>query len=210
MKILNLRRHKQGDVFADISTSVPPEDLKEVVDCIVMLWTKLTSVMGPFPGNIEKASSLYIADVMQILVPLFSNYLRLEYEHFIKDEQFGGQIDMVVHADTLSKLPVVYIVEAKKNDINQGRAQLYPQLKICHELAKKEENWDHPIFGVISTVKEWIFVRFDGEKWLESNPFYISSENDRHSIEKLIEGMYKIMLHQSMLVKDLVDKFDKK
>jgi hypothetical protein len=42
-----------------------------------------------------------------------------------------------------SEMPVVYIVEAKKSDVDQGRAQLYPQMK---------EAWDHPVFNELLTL----------------------------------------------------------
>jgi hypothetical protein len=45
-----------------------------------------------------------------------------------------GELDIVIHAKIPSMIPVLYIVEAKRNDIIHGRAQLYPQLKMCYEL----------------------------------------------------------------------------
>jgi hypothetical protein len=75
----------------------------------------------------------------------------------------------VIAANIPMKIPIVYIVEARKMDMNQGRAQLYPQLKVCYELAKEEEDWNYPVFGVISTGNMWIFVKYDGKIWIESH-----------------------------------------
>ncbi len=205
MKLLNISDHLEGDVFTGISNPVHfADEIDEIVNTVMKLWKQFASI-SDF-GDKEKKCTLYIGNIIQTMLPIFSNNLHFDAEYFVKNEQFGGELDMVIHAYTPTKIPVVCIVEAKKNDINQGRAQLYPQLKICHDLAKKVENWNHPVYGVISTVKEWIFVRFDGEDWLESPSFMVSSARDRDGIQKVIESFYKIIHHQNMLVEDLVLK----
>jgi hypothetical protein len=200
-KMLKIKKYEQGNVFDDIlsRSDIQQDNLGKLMDNVLPLWEQLAIFMRPFPGNKESKTMLYIFELMQISMPLCSNNLQFD---FVKDQE----LDIVIHADTISKIPVVFIVKAKKNDLDQGRAQLYPQLKDCYELNKKEEDWDHPIFGVISTVKEWIFVRFDGKRWIESPSFIILSQSERNGIQKVIESIYKIIHHQNMLVKHLVDK----
>ena len=144
MQILRIPGFTQGDVFSGLSMSVNPEDLQKIVDSVMVRWNELAVMMG-FPGNKEKKCLIYVANILQTILPIFPD-LHFDVEYMAKDEQFGGEMDMVIHAYTPSKIPVVYIVEAKKYDIDQGRAQLYPQMKLCHELARKEEKWDYPIF----------------------------------------------------------------
>lgn len=119
-------------------------------------------------------------------------------------------MDIAIYAYTPSKIPVVYIVEAKKSDIDRGRAQLYPQLKACYEQAKNEENWDSPIYGAISTVDRWVFVRYDGKEWVEAEPFAITTSHDRIGVQKVVEALFKILEYQNGQVEQLVSMKSKK
>ena len=74
------------------------------------------------------------------------------------DDEFGGELDIAVYATTPSEMPVLYIVEAKKYDFDQGRAQLYPQLKICFESGVKDESWTNAIYGVITTAHQGSYM----------------------------------------------------
>jgi hypothetical protein len=180
-------------------------DLDVCVDRVLLFWEIRAQKTG-FPGVSEIDREAFVTEML-ISMP-FSRNLRVQSRYTIFDEEFGGPLDVVVYADTPSKLPVVYVVEAKKFDIDQGRAQLYPQSKVCHELAIKEENWNHPIFGVITTADLWIFVRYDGKKWIESKPCFIDSAFDRNGVQKVVESLYPILMHQDTLVQDLVAKYD--
>ncbi len=179
--------------------------MDECVDCVLFLWG-IRAKKTDFPGENEIAREDFVKDVLNSIP--FSGNLRVLPRYTICDEDFGGLLDVVVYTNTPSNMPVVYVVGAKKSDIDQGRAQLYPQLKVCHELAIQEENWNHPIFGVISTAELWTFVRYDGKKWIESKPFLIDSAFDRNGIQKVVESLYRILLHQDSLVQDLVAKYD--
>jgi hypothetical protein len=64
----------------------------------------------------------------------------------------------------------------------------------------EKESWENPIFGVISTASYWIFVKYDGNEWIESLPMAISSVNDIIGIENVLEALYKILQHQNDLV----------
>jgi hypothetical protein len=111
-------------------------DLDVCVDDVMSSWAKRAR-KTKFPGENEITREDFVMDVL-ISMP-FSQNLRVEPRYTVHDEEFGGPLDVVVYAYTPSRLPVVCVVEAKKCDMNQGRSQLYPQLKVCHELALKEE-----------------------------------------------------------------------
>jgi hypothetical protein len=133
--------------------------------------------------------------------------IRLQY--LVKAEEYGGPMDIAIHAKTPSKMPVVYIVEAKKSDADQGRAQLYPQLKFCYEQGKAKEEWDHPIYGVISTADKWIFVRYDGKRWVEAEPLAITTVHDRNGVQKVVEAFFKIIRYQNEVTKVVIAKYTK-
>ena len=105
MKILKIKKYEQGDIFADVSSSeISPDDLEKLMENILPLWEQLAIFMRPFPGNKESKTMLYIFNLMQIIMPLCSNNLQFDLENFVKDEElsFGGEMDIIIHADTIS------------------------------------------------------------------------------------------------------------
>jgi len=198
-KMMRLVRPVTGDIFPQIEVL----DLDACVEKVLFLWATRARLTG-FPGDTESLREYFIIDVL-LSIPCTNLGLALQYP--VGDEQFGGTMDIVLHADTPSTMPVVYVVEAKKEDMNQGRAQLYPQLKVCHELARKEENWNHSIFGAISTAVLWIFVRYDGKKWVESKPCFVQDASDRDGVRTVVGSLYRILIHQDKLVEDMVASF---
>jgi hypothetical protein len=166
----------KGDVFSQI-TLKKFDQIENSVDKILKNWKDITATFGSgFPGENEKERQYFLMHLM-ISIPFESLKMHM-LDPLDPDELYEEQgltAEMYIYADP-SEMPVMFIVEARKHDIDQGRAQLYPQSKICYEYAKENENWDHPIYGVITTLNLWIFVRYDGENWLESPFFCISSE----------------------------------
>jgi hypothetical protein len=77
-----------------------------------MLWKELASIMDSFPGDKEKKCFMYISNMLQLILSRFSNNLLFDVEYFVQDMQFGGELDMVIHAKTPTRIPVVYIVDA--------------------------------------------------------------------------------------------------
>jgi hypothetical protein len=200
-KLLSIVRVVHGDIIPNVAIG----DLSNIIGDVLSAWNK-RSLLLEFPGHNESESEDYVMDVLLSVVP-HGERLAIRKRYPVKSEEYGGPVDIAVYALTPSKMPVVYVVEAKKRDVDQGRAQLYPQLKLCYELAKREEEWENPIYGAISTVKEWVFVRYDGKKWLESQPLAITTAHDQTGVERVVEVLYKIIHHQNSLVENVVKKY---
>jgi hypothetical protein len=202
MELLGICQIVQGNVFP--RTDIP--DLTSVVTRVLKTWEERSFLMN-FPGNNENECQFYAMDlVISTMLPTCRNLaIRLQYPG--KDEEYGGPMDISIYAKTPSKMPVMHIVEAKKNDFNQGRAQLYPQLKVCYQLANAKEEWGHPIYGAISTVREWIFVKYDGVEWIEAECLQIATYRDRIGIQKVAEALFKTLDLQNQQVEHVVFKY---
>ena len=107
-------------------------------------------------------------------------------------------------------MPVLYIVEARKDDLFQGRAQLYLQMKVCYELAVKEKDWKHPIYGVTTTAERWIFVRYDGKDWVEARPIAIVDVEDRDGIEAVVAAVFNILQYQAAAIQEVIERYTEK
>jgi hypothetical protein len=194
----------QGHIIPD-APDIIPDNLQNIMQEILWKWNQRASLFE-FPGKNEDEREDYVKDILLSVVPKGGN-LAITTQYPVKNKEYGDPFDIVIYALTPSEMPVIYIVEAKMNDIEQGRAQLYPQLKVCYELAKKKENWDNPIYGAISTVMNWVFVRYNGKKWVELEPLAVNTPHDQAGIQKVVKVLYKIILHQQNLIQDVVKKY---
>ena len=66
------------------------------------------------------------------------------------------------------ELPIANIIEVKKDDFEQGRAQLYMQLYSAFKKnIKFDQEANFPLYGAITNCLQWIFVQYDGETLLK-------------------------------------------
>ncbi len=103
-----------------------------------------------------------------------------------------------------------------------GRAQNYVQLKSCYELAMNDwgqviedlhrrfndqpeqlEKYKFYVYGIVTTAKLWVFTRFDGVNWLETNELLISNESDAAGVTAVLTNVYKILVRQDAFLKEL-------
>lgn len=195
---------------------------QDCVDNVLTQWEKFRSKIKSFPGNNESECTHYIA-VMLDSLPNVDN-VRLALEYRVTDTVITGYLDYAFVTSKGLFSSVISVIEAKHVGIVKGRAQNYVQLLACYDLARKSyckcmadhkipsvlekqllEEFPLCIYGVISTVTEWVFVRFDGKEWLETNVIFIKPnfEDDREHVEKVLTIMYSILVYQSACVKAL-------
>ena len=184
--------------------SIP--DISEHYDRVLDIWRRREQ-NGGFPGANEVDSERYVDDMLHCVNHDFHDILQIRSQYGkVNDDQTGGYLDIAVYAKTPSKLPVLYIVEAKEYDMNQGRAQLYPQLRLCYR-ANLKRKWKHPIYGVVTRANEWIFVRYDGRKWRESRSMFVVDVQDEKGIKAVTDATYGIIEMQATFVRPFVEKY---
>jgi hypothetical protein len=153
----------------------------------------------------------------------------LRWNTVLKDTVITGLLDYAYVASTGLFTPIVSIIEATDGKIVHGRAQNYVQLLSCYDLAQKSylklmaakhrgvsekqllKDFSLCTYGVVSSVSEWLFVRFDGKEWLETSviPVTPNFEADRENIKKILTILYSILMHQSECAHKLGNDIDK-
>jgi len=104
-------------------------------------------------------------------------------------------------------LPIAEIIEVKKNDFDQGRAQLYMQLHSAFEKnVKFDAKADFPLYGAVTNSLQWIFVKYTGKKFAESLPRMIANSSDKKGI-KAVFGCLTVMFEtQTKACRPFVEK----
>lgn len=165
--------NRQKQLFSNIQPIAPSDWLHTTLEKAKKL-----------PVRSEKARSEAI--VFPILTELTErNQHRIIFysgEHLEADKKnkLNGECDFIISKNIGSyelNIPIFALVEAKKNDFDEGVPQCAAQMlgaKIYNQKMK------HPIpivFGCVTTAEQWLFMQ------LENNVLYI--DNQKFNLEKL-------------------------
>ena len=99
------------------------------------------------------------------------NNLRAWKEQFIESESLHGIADYLIakRRDYLD-LPFLCIVEAKKDDFEQGLAQCLVEMKVCAE-ANEKVGKKIDVFGIVTNGETWKFYKLTKGKSHSSRAF---------------------------------------
>lgn len=144
-------------------------------------------------GN-EDARAHYVMTMLKKVMKFFSitKTLAISTEHLLGSDEAWGPVEFVITARNSERFPVGFVVESKKNDFEQGRAQLYMQLKVAHE-ANVEEGEEWEIMGAVTNAKTWVFVTYDGEGFYESEEYTLGSSPAFSNLKTVVEWLVAIL-----------------
>ncbi|CAO3638912.1 unnamed protein product [Cunninghamella blakesleeana] len=166
LKYLGINSNKLFSKNEDISM----EDIDDkVVTKITENLIFLTNVLGIVSeGNEAKRRRFVDAIIMNVVDTYRDKNVNILLEELIEGEDVKGPVDYIMVNDKY----ILIVIEAKKDDFEQGRAQLLMQLYNAY--IKNIENGspkNHTIYGIITTGELWEFI------WCKGNG-NINTTND--------------------------------
>lgn len=161
--------HQRQRLFSDITPLTPSDWLNNALQTAEEL-----------PVKSEKAKSELI--VMPILLELRNqNHKRFTIfsgENLVADPENGlnGECDFIITEDTGSfelNPPILQIIEAKKNDIENNIALCAAQL-LGAKLYNEKQNVNLPVlYGCITTGDDWLFIQLAQQLLIDTRKFYL-------------------------------------
>jgi hypothetical protein len=152
---------------------------------ICSIWQHKIKVMGPLTSGPDLQRNLFIGDLLCLSISKLKIKATLRIESN-PSSMFNRPVEFVVSIDMQS---VLLIVETKRDDIDQGRAQLLMQLYGC-----LKENSGFNVFGFVSNAASWTPIVYtkDG-KFFEGDTLSVSALHPEASeianIVRLVEFM---------------------
>lgn len=90
----------------------------------------------------------------------FQKTIHLKRERSLAGDE--GRVKLVFTANTVPEIPIMLLIQAKKDDFEQGRVKCYMELFIAAQMNMKHNlNYNFPLYGVITNSLIWIFVKYD-------------------------------------------------
>ncbi|KAI9307868.1 hypothetical protein BJ944DRAFT_237507 [Cunninghamella echinulata] len=148
-------------VFEEISNAPMKEIDNEVIEQISKSLIGLTKAYGMVDeGNEYKRQEFVSTIIFKIVEQYYDKGVKLKREKQIEGEDIKGPVEFVIVRGKL----ILIVIEAKKQDWDQGRAQILTQLYNTYtENIKLGAPKNHVIYGILTTGYTWEFI------WCEGN-----------------------------------------
>lgn len=171
-KSFNLTLDETGDLFADVSPVEPSQGLKIILSDYIPLATSI----GTEKARSEFLIAPILADVRKILnnkISLFSgNEFNVDATKGLQgycDYIFSGSREQL-----FISAPVMFVFEAKKEDINGGLGQCVAAMIAAQLFNQAQGSEKERIYGCVTTGTNWKFLFIEGTAvYIDSVEYYI-------------------------------------
>lgn len=151
---------------------IPEKDVtEEVYDDVSKNLIKLTKALGIVDeGNEHKRHDFINTIIYNIVAEYYDKKVKILREEQVDGEDVKGPVEFII----VNEKFILIIIEAKKQDWDQGRAQNLMQLYNAYvENIKKGAPKNHVVYGIVTTGYTWEFIwckgNNDNKKDIKSN-----------------------------------------
>lgn len=131
-------------------------------------------------SHTEADKLYYICPIILIACQIFGHRIfKINAERKVKAINLNGQFELVI---SFGKVRIC-IVEAKKHQIEQGKAQCFAGMMALTELDKIGSK---PVYGIVTDYTDWVFSKS-------------STDNHCYYKEELLFGHHKVPTDESLL-----------
>ncbi len=121
----------------------------------------------------ESAKSLLIDAILLEAIASYSK-LKIWKEAKLQTEQLTGVVDYLIAAQgKVYQSHLLCIVEAKKDDFEQGLAQCVTEMYAC--LVLNQPSYSFPVYGIVTNATTWRFYQLSRQECYES-PAYSETQ----------------------------------
>ncbi len=175
-KIFSLNIVEEVDVFA----TIPPLECSNLLKDILQVNTSLALAINTEKARSEMLISPVLIEFRRQLKPLISLFSGIEFN---VDSSLGlnGVCDFLLSLSSeqlfLSN-PVVIVVEAKKENLNNGIGQCVAEMIAAQLFNEQEGNSTRTIFGTVTTGDKWKFLQLQGNNLvIDLTEYYLQNIN---------------------------------
>jgi hypothetical protein len=183
-------KNNKGKLFENISLIQPSQRLKEDLELAAEL-----------PLRSEKAKSESI--VLPILIELRrrnNKYFTIYSGETLNGDELSGlkgECDFILAKDVNSytmNYPIMQVVEAKKNDIEEGIKQCAAQLLGAKKFNENKGVQLEKLYGCATTGDDWVFLTLTHEVCVDARKYYLTDIEELLGIFQSIIDYYKSII----------------
>ncbi|CAO3639101.1 unnamed protein product [Cunninghamella blakesleeana] len=166
-KVLDYLEIDNMTLFTNMDNIPTKEIDDEVIEHISKNLIALTKFYGSAnQGNESKRQEFVSTIISYITAQYYGKNIMIKKEEQIDDEDVKGPVEFVI----VRGKRILTVVEAKKQDWDQGRAQLLMQLYNAYiKNIKLGALKEHVVYGIVTTGYSWEFIWCKGNNIKDSN-----------------------------------------
>jgi hypothetical protein len=153
------------------------------------------------PIKSEKARSEWIVvPILKELRTRNSKFFTIySGDTLIGDKEMGlqGECDFILSKDTKSydiSIPIFQIVEAKRNDLDEGIKQCSAQLVGARKYNERKGIITDKLYGCTTTGDVWQFIEYSDKLYIDDKKYYLGEINELLGVFQSIIDYYKNVL----------------
>ena len=162
------------NLFGDITPVAPSEILRT----LLTQYIPLAEAIGTEKAKSEFIVAPILAELRERMDQQISLFSGLEFNI---DEAQGltGRCDYIISASPLQfslTSPVLMMVEAKNDNINEGLGQCMAEMIAAQRFNQQEGNETKTIYGCVTTGSIWRFLKLEGKQiWIDDKQYFIQT-----------------------------------
>ncbi len=153
------------------------------------------------PIKSEKARSEWIVvPILKELRTRNSKFFTIySGDTLVGDKEAGlqGECDFILSKDTKSyeiSIPIFQIVEAKRNDLDEGIKQCCAQLVGARKYNEKKGIITEKLYGCTTTGDVWQFIEYSDKLYIDDKKYYLGEISELLGVFQSIIDYYKNVL----------------
>ncbi len=153
------------------------------------------------PIKSEKARSEWIVvPILKELRTRNSKFFTIySGDTLVGDKEAGlqGECDFILSKDTKSyeiSIPIFQIVEAKRNDLDEGIKQCAAQLVGARKYNERKGTITEKLYGCTTTGDVWQFIEYSDKLYIDDKKYYLGEVDELLGVFQSIIDYYKVIL----------------
>lgn len=163
---------------ANLFVNVTPVAPSEILRTLLATYIPLAEAIGTEKAKSEFIVAPILAELRELAGQRISLFSGLEFNI---DEAQGltGRCDYIISASPLQfslTAPVLMMVEAKNDNINEGLGQCMAEMVAAQRFNQQEGNEAKAVYGCVTTGSIWRFLKLDGKQiWIDDRQYFIET-----------------------------------
>ena len=156
--------------------SVTPVAPSEILRTLLVSYIPLAEAIGTEKAKSEFIVAPILAELRALSKQQISLFSGLEF-NIDEAEGLTGRCDFIISASPLQlslTSPVLMMVEAKNDNINEGLGQCMAEMIAAQRFNQQEGNETKAIYGCVTTGSTWRFLKLEDKRiWVDDTQYVI-------------------------------------
>ncbi len=178
--IHQIRKQFEIEVLEAVSlfATIMPVEPGEALRTLLARYIPLAEAIGTEKAKSEFIIAPILAELRELMHHQISLFSGLEF-NIDETQGLNGRCDFIISRSPLQfslTAPVLMMVEAKNDNINEGLGQCMAEMVAAQRFNQQEGNPAHVVYGCVTTGSVWRFLKLENKQiWIDDRQYFIEA-----------------------------------